>query len=106
MESYQHAVFFETKSLSDEELGQIQLYFKIRRRSGGGDCEIYKVGNSTYKISFMNKNGKHVFCYCTLVLLKTMPFFYLTYACQNTCNNKNIPFIIDSSLFSLKCICM
>ncbi|XP_052417064.1 protein mono-ADP-ribosyltransferase PARP14-like [Carassius gibelio] len=58
MENYQHAVFFEAKSLSDEELRQIQLYFKIRRRSGGGDCEIYKVGNSTYKISFMNKNAQ------------------------------------------------
>ncbi|KAL1271943.1 hypothetical protein QQF64_030959 [Cirrhinus molitorella] len=58
MANYQYDVFFEAKSLSDEELRQIQLYFKIRRRSGGGDCEIYKVGNSTYKISFMNKNAQ------------------------------------------------
>ncbi|XP_058639229.1 protein mono-ADP-ribosyltransferase PARP14-like isoform X2 [Onychostoma macrolepis] len=58
MESYQHDVFFEAKSLSDEELGQIQLYFKIKRKSGGGDCEIYKVGNSTYKISFMDKKAQ------------------------------------------------
>ncbi|XP_050970591.1 protein mono-ADP-ribosyltransferase PARP14 [Labeo rohita] len=58
MENYQYDVFFEAKSLSDEELRQIQLYFKIKRRSGGGDCEIYKVGNNTYKISFMNKNAQ------------------------------------------------
>lgn len=104
MENYQHAVFFKAKSLSDEELRQIQIYFKIKRRSGGGDCEIYKVGNSTYKISFRNKNGKHVFCYCSLVLLKPMSWFYLTYACQNNCNNcnncKNIPFIIMTVHYS------
>ncbi|KAL1271944.1 hypothetical protein QQF64_030960 [Cirrhinus molitorella] len=58
MDNYQYDVFFEAKSLSDEELGQIQLYFNIRRRSGGGDCEIYKVGASTYMISFMNKNAQ------------------------------------------------
>ncbi|RXN18966.1 poly [ADP-ribose] polymerase 14-like protein [Labeo rohita] len=58
MENYQYDVFFEAKSLSDEELRQIQVYFKIKRRSGGGDCEIYKVGNNTYKISFMNKNAQ------------------------------------------------
>ncbi|XP_050971713.1 protein mono-ADP-ribosyltransferase PARP14 [Labeo rohita] len=55
MENYQYAVFFEARSLSDEELRQIQKYFRIRKKSGGGDCEIDKVGNNTYKIGFMSE---------------------------------------------------
>ncbi|XP_073693514.1 protein mono-ADP-ribosyltransferase PARP14-like [Garra rufa] len=58
MENYQHTVFFEAESLSDEELKQIQKYFRIRKRSGGGDCEIDKVGNNTYKIGFCNKKAQ------------------------------------------------
>lgn len=58
METYQHAVFFEANNLSNIELRQIQNYFQIKRKSGGGDCEILKVGANTYKINFRDKNGK------------------------------------------------
>lgn len=71
MENYQHAVFFEANNLSDGEVKQIHKYFSIKRRSGGEQCEISKVGDNTYKISFMNKEGKHVFIiagfFCTLL---------------------------------------
>ncbi len=60
MEDYKYTVFFEAKSLSDAELDRIRKYFKIRSKSGGGECEIDKVGNNTYKIGFRNEKGKHV----------------------------------------------
>ncbi|RXN18963.1 poly [ADP-ribose] polymerase 14-like protein [Labeo rohita] len=34
------------------------MYFKIRRRSGGGECEISKVGDNTYMISFTDKEAQ------------------------------------------------
>ncbi|KAL0189691.1 hypothetical protein M9458_016790, partial [Cirrhinus mrigala] len=55
MENYQYAVFFEAESLSDEDLKQIHKYFQIGTKSGGGNCEIDKVGNNTYKIGFSSK---------------------------------------------------
>ncbi|XP_056090726.1 protein mono-ADP-ribosyltransferase PARP14-like [Rhinichthys klamathensis goyatoka] len=58
MENYQHDVFFEANNLSDVEVRQIHTYFRIKRRSGGGQCEISKVGDNTYKISFMNKEAQ------------------------------------------------
>uniref|UniRef100_A0A8C2AS70 Poly [ADP-ribose] polymerase n=1 Tax=Cyprinus carpio TaxID=7962 RepID=A0A8C2AS70_CYPCA len=58
MENYKYAVFFEAENLSDAELRQMQKYFKIRRRSGGGECEINKVGDTTYKISFMEREAQ------------------------------------------------
>lgn len=60
MENYKYTVLFEAENLSDAELRQMQKYFKIRRRSGGGECEINKVGDTTYKISFMEREGKVV----------------------------------------------
>ncbi len=60
MESYKYTVFFEAKSLSDAELEHIHKHFKIRGKSGGGECEIDKVGNNTYKIGFRTEKGKHV----------------------------------------------
>ncbi|KAK7177062.1 hypothetical protein R3I93_001117 [Phoxinus phoxinus] len=58
MENYQHALFFEANNLSDVEVKQIHTHFSIKRRSGGGQCEISKVGDNTYKISFMNKEAQ------------------------------------------------
>ncbi|XP_026101906.1 poly [ADP-ribose] polymerase 14 [Carassius auratus] len=58
MENNEYAVFFEAENLSDAELRQMQKYFKIRRRSGGGECEINKVGDNTYKISFMEQQAQ------------------------------------------------
>ncbi|XDV19030.1 hypothetical protein PO909_024606 [Leuciscus waleckii] len=58
MENYQHTVFFEANNLSDVEVKQIHTYFSIKRRSGGEQCEISKVGDNTYKISFMNKEAQ------------------------------------------------
>lgn len=58
MEKYQHAVFFETNNSLD--IAQIQKYFQIKRKSGGGECEILKFGANTYKISFRDKEGKQI----------------------------------------------
>ncbi|XP_063042879.1 protein mono-ADP-ribosyltransferase PARP14-like [Engraulis encrasicolus] len=61
-------VFFEARELTDLEKEKIQKYFTIRRRSRGGDCRpLEKVGPTTYKIAFLEKEvqqrvlalGKH-----------------------------------------------
>ncbi|XP_051555002.1 protein mono-ADP-ribosyltransferase PARP14-like isoform X2 [Myxocyprinus asiaticus] len=62
MENYQHALFFEAKNLSDASLKQIKLHFQIRRKSGGGECEVQKVGDSIYKICFRKKEGQEEIC--------------------------------------------
>ncbi|KAA0722939.1 TCDD-inducible poly [ADP-ribose] polymerase [Triplophysa tibetana] len=56
MERYKHAVFFEANHSLD--IAQIQKYFQIKRKSGGGDCEILKLGVNTYKISFRDKEAQ------------------------------------------------
>ncbi|XP_016415475.1 uncharacterized protein LOC107745958 [Sinocyclocheilus rhinocerous] len=58
MENYKYAVFFEAENLSDAELRQMEKYFKIKRRSGGGECKINKVGDTTCMISFMEKEAQ------------------------------------------------
>ncbi|KAG1959203.1 protein mono-ADP-ribosyltransferase PARP14-like [Pimephales promelas] len=58
MENDQHDVFFEANNLSDVDVRQIRTYFSLKRKSGGGQCEISKVGDNTYKISFMNKKAQ------------------------------------------------
>lgn len=58
METYEHGVFFERKNLSDAELKHIHMYFQIKRRSGGGDCEILKVDANNYKICFREKEAQ------------------------------------------------
>ncbi|XP_016119894.1 uncharacterized protein, partial [Sinocyclocheilus grahami] len=58
MENYEYAVFFEAENLSDAELRQMEKYFKIKRRSGGGECKINKVGDTTYMTTFMEKEAQ------------------------------------------------
>ncbi|XP_005166412.1 protein mono-ADP-ribosyltransferase PARP14 [Danio rerio] len=58
MENYLYDVFFEADNLSDLSLERIKRYFKVRRLSGGGDCEICKVEKDIYKISFANKKDQ------------------------------------------------
>ncbi|XP_051574952.1 uncharacterized protein LOC127453009 [Myxocyprinus asiaticus] len=58
MENYQHAVFSEAKNLSDNTLKQIKKYFHIKRKSGGGECEIQKVRDNVYKICFIEKEAQ------------------------------------------------
>ncbi|XP_051991394.1 protein mono-ADP-ribosyltransferase PARP14-like [Xyrauchen texanus] len=58
MENYQHALFFEAKDISDGTLKLIKQHFQIRRKSGGGECEVQKVGDSIYKICFRKKEAQ------------------------------------------------
>lgn len=76
MENYKYTVFFEAKSLSDVELEHIHKYFKIRKKSGGGECEIDKVGNNTYKIGFRSEKGKH-FLLLRVFFTHLVPYFSL-----------------------------
>ena len=58
-ETYQHAVFFDCTRLDREQTKRIENYFKIFRKSGGGDCgSVTKVNDKVYGIAFKNKDGK------------------------------------------------
>lgn len=60
MESVQNVVFFDADNLSDTDLKHIERHFQIKRRSGGGECKILKVGANTYNICFKEKAGKQI----------------------------------------------
>ncbi|XP_043099357.1 protein mono-ADP-ribosyltransferase PARP14-like isoform X2 [Puntigrus tetrazona] len=60
MESNQHAVFFEAGVLSDAELGHIHKYFQIKRKSGGGECEISKKRVLERKDHVINIEGQEI----------------------------------------------
>ncbi|XP_041840906.1 uncharacterized protein LOC121639630 [Melanotaenia boesemani] len=71
MEEYQHPLFFEAKGLTDKEKERIRRYFQKKRSSGGGECGfIEKVGDTTYRINFKEKEDqervlvreKHTIC--------------------------------------------
>ncbi|KAF3837258.1 hypothetical protein F7725_004722 [Dissostichus mawsoni] len=62
---HQYPVFFECPSLSDQ-VKKIENYFRVRRRSGGGDCgslrkvsgSLRKVTDQIYSISFKNQKDQ------------------------------------------------
>ncbi|XP_063750970.1 uncharacterized protein LOC134871902 isoform X2 [Eleginops maclovinus] len=50
---YQYPVFFECQSLLQDQVKRIENYFRVRRRSDGGDCgSLLKVNDQIYSISF------------------------------------------------------
>ncbi|GLD64726.1 uncharacterized protein AKAME5_001625300, partial [Lates japonicus] len=52
-DTYQYPVFFECQSLLGEQKKRIEKYFRIRRRSGGGDCgPLRRVNDKVYSITF------------------------------------------------------
>ncbi|KAL2079251.1 hypothetical protein ACEWY4_024995 [Coilia grayii] len=54
-----HEVFFQARELTDPEKEKIQNYFKIKRRSEGGECgPVEKISEGTYKISFLEKEAQ------------------------------------------------
>ncbi|KAK5893360.1 hypothetical protein CgunFtcFv8_006237 [Champsocephalus gunnari] len=55
----QYPVFFECQSLLQDQMKKIENYFRVRRRSGGGDCgSLQKVTDQIYSISFKNQNDQ------------------------------------------------
>ncbi|KAG8006072.1 Poly [ADP-ribose] polymerase 14 [Nibea albiflora] len=59
MDDYQHHLFFEARDLTDTEKNKIRRHFFKKRESGGGECGmIEKIGDSTYKISFKEKEDQ------------------------------------------------
>ncbi|KAG7221461.1 hypothetical protein INR49_017230 [Caranx melampygus] len=66
---HRYPVFFECGSLRPEQRKAIEKYFRIRRRSGGGDCgPLRRVNGDVYSIAFRSqtdqqkvlKKGEHV----------------------------------------------
>ncbi|XP_032400709.1 protein mono-ADP-ribosyltransferase PARP14 [Etheostoma spectabile] len=50
---YQYSVFFEWNSLHEEQAKRIRTYFRVRRRSGGGDCgPVSRVKDDIYSVAF------------------------------------------------------
>ncbi|XP_051258333.1 uncharacterized protein LOC127364666 [Dicentrarchus labrax] len=52
-ENDQYPVYFECDGLLEEQLHRIEKYFRIRRRSGGGDCgPLRRVRDQIYSVAF------------------------------------------------------
>ncbi|KAM4612294.1 uncharacterized protein ACJ7VT_012847 [Polymixia lowei] len=59
MDAYHYPLFFEAQDLTDRDMEKIGRHFQKKRDSGGGECgKIQKVGDSTYKICFMEKEAQ------------------------------------------------
>ena len=58
-DAFQYPVFFECPNLDGESKKRAELYFRNRRKSGGGDCgSITKQENKVYRIAFNDRAGK------------------------------------------------
>ncbi|XP_015256750.1 PREDICTED: uncharacterized protein LOC107102092 isoform X1 [Cyprinodon variegatus] len=59
-ENYQHPVFFGCDSLlGGQRMKKIETYFRVRRRSGGGECgRLEKVADHVYRIAFRNQKDQ------------------------------------------------
>ncbi|XP_020510188.2 protein mono-ADP-ribosyltransferase PARP14-like isoform X1 [Labrus bergylta] len=56
---YEFPVFFECASVDGEQKKKIESYFKIRRRSGGGDCgPVTNVSDKVYSIAFRDRDAQ------------------------------------------------
>ncbi|XP_052353414.1 protein mono-ADP-ribosyltransferase PARP14-like isoform X2 [Oncorhynchus keta] len=56
MEMYKYPVFFEVHSLDPAQKENIEKYFQVLRKSGGGDCgPIDNVGDNLYRIAFFDQ---------------------------------------------------
>lgn len=54
----QYAVFFECHSLLAEQIKKTENYFRIHRRSGGGDCgPLRRETDKIYSIAFKCQKG-------------------------------------------------
>ncbi|KAG8006048.1 GTPase IMAP family member 7, partial [Nibea albiflora] len=56
---YQHPVYFECDSLSEVQIGKIEKYFRIHRKSNGGDCgPLRSAGHTTYSVAFKRQKDQ------------------------------------------------
>ncbi|KAG8006054.1 GTPase IMAP family member 7, partial [Nibea albiflora] len=56
---YQHPVYFECDSLSEVQIGKIEKYFRIHRKSNGGDCgPVRSAGHTTYSVAFKRQKDQ------------------------------------------------
>ncbi|XP_047241013.1 protein mono-ADP-ribosyltransferase PARP14-like isoform X1 [Girardinichthys multiradiatus] len=52
-------VFFECAHLNDDQRKRIESYFKIKRKSGGGECgSVTEVGGTVYSIAFKEQDAQ------------------------------------------------
>ncbi|KAM6960083.1 protein mono-ADP-ribosyltransferase PARP14-like isoform 2-T2 [Tautogolabrus adspersus] len=56
---YEFPVFFECVRVDGEQKKKIENYFKIRRRSGGGDCgPVTNISDNVYSIAFRDQDAQ------------------------------------------------
>ncbi|XP_026150892.1 protein mono-ADP-ribosyltransferase PARP14-like [Mastacembelus armatus] len=55
---HQHPVFFESHRLHEEQRRVIKTYFRIRRKSGGGECVLRGVKDNVYCILFKDQQDQ------------------------------------------------
>lgn len=58
-DDYPYPVFFECVSLQEEQMKKTERYFRISRRSGGGDCGAVRcVEDQIYSVAFKHQKGR------------------------------------------------
>ncbi|KAM9718093.1 protein mono-ADP-ribosyltransferase PARP14-like [Menidia menidia] len=56
---YRYPVYFDCAALDDEQKKRILSYFKVRRKSGGGECSsVTDVGGKVYCVSFQEREAQ------------------------------------------------
>ncbi|MBN3316847.1 PAR14 polymerase, partial [Atractosteus spatula] len=58
MDEYPFPVLFDLADMEERWKGEILRHFRLRKRSGGGDCsDLQAQGNGRYKIAFQTRRG-------------------------------------------------
>lgn len=56
---YRYPVYFDSHSLLETQIRRVENYFRVRRRSGGGDCgRLRRAADRVYSVAFKYQKGR------------------------------------------------
>lgn len=57
-DNHRYPVFFECPGLLEGQMKKMEKYFRIRRKSGGGECgPLRREGEKTFSVAFKHQRG-------------------------------------------------